>query len=204
MTPDSMAADHTAAEAAAAGQRLPDLPVYLSRWRAAACVALGLPFLLAGLAGTVVIASGIRPFPGIATAALFLFCAAMGLYPVLVPFLYGRRRGPMYVFTADGLIIGGLTIGGRRPPRPIPWQDVWFTTRHTAGGPLGTVILYREPASTPGSLQGFDWRRRLDERTTGLVRGTFRPNVTTLGNWKLQSLSRDYARAAGADLGRLP
>ena len=110
-------------EKSAKATHLPDFPVYLSYWRAALLLFFTLPFLLGAVSMPIAVfkADSLSEFAMAAISAAFFMMAT--LIPLFGVFSYRRSRGPMYVFTANGLIVGRY-FGGK----PIPWKDVDIST----------------------------------------------------------------------------
>ncbi|OCW59560.1 hypothetical protein [Hoeflea olei] len=173
---------------------LPDAPVYLSYWRAALLAVFALPFATGALA-LMVAAFDARSVSAFATAAFAASCL-MAVTLMVVSWLvrYRRSRGPMYVFTADGLIVA-RHFGGN----PIPWQDVWISSSMPLRAGLITVnVDYRKPEfrSDPHrrSLAYFETDRHKTMRRIVM------PNIATLRGGELRRRLIAYVRASGTDL----
>ncbi len=173
---------------------LPDLAVYMSYWRALLLLVFSLPFLLGtlGLLVAVVRVTSVQQFAE-RSIALGL-CMVAAFLPVFWVLRYRRGRGPMYVFTANGLIVG-RHFGGQ----VVPWLDVWISTPMLLrSGPIVVNVDYRKPEfrSDPNrrSVVFFDVNRRKT------IRRVVMPNIATLRGENLQRTLIQYLRASGIEL----
>lgn len=171
---------------------LPDLPVYWSWWRAALLSGIMAPFLLCGIALIQIVIDD-APAPDTVTIIALLLGTALGVAWQFWVFRYRPSRGPMYVFTSAGLIVGRQGGG-----EPIPWPDVWISWIGVTSATLTTHIDYLKPAFRSAPYRaggpGAIYRDRTRHRT---LRRVVMPNISTLGNRGLERMRARYAAAAG-------
>ena len=95
---------------------MPDLVIWLSYFRLAGF------WLMAGLllVPALAMAMSLSQEPGVdgrASQVAFLALAApLGFVPVLLHWKYGRRKGPILTFTAQGILMNAID-----PEAIIPW-----------------------------------------------------------------------------------
>lgn len=183
-----------AQQAPAKAAPLPEFPVYLSHGRAALLLLFTLPFLLGAVSmpAAVVNASSLSEFAMAAIAAAFF--TAGTLMPVSGVFGYRRSRGPMYVFTARGLIVGRYFDG-----QPIPWEDVDISTPMLLwSGPLLVYVDYRKTECRSDPNRRSIIFAEKDRRKT--VRRIVMLNIATLSGKNLERTLVRYIRASGIEL----
>lgn len=180
-----------APEEPANATHLPDFPIYLSYWRAALLLFFTLPFLLGAISMSIASfkANSLSEF---ATAAIpTAFFIAVTLVLLLGVFRCRRSRGPMYVFKANGLIVGRY-FGGK----PLPWKDVDISTPTLLwSGPLLVNVDYRkaEFRSDPNRQPITSFCKDRHKTTRRIVM----PNIATLGGRNLERTLIEYIRASG-------
>lgn len=178
-------------EKSAKATHLPDFPVYLSYWRAALLLFFTLPFLLGAVSMPIAVfkADSLSEFAMAAISAAFFMMAT--LIPLFGVFNYRRSRGPMYVFTANGLIVGRY-FGGK----PIPWKDVDISTPMLLwSGPLLVNVDYRkaELRSDPNRQSITSFCKDRHKTTRRIVM----PNIATLRGRNLERTLIKYVQASG-------
>lgn len=164
---------------------MPDLVIWLSYFRLAGF------WLMAGLLLIPVLAAAMSlsqepDVDGRPSQVVFLALAApLGVVPVLLHWKYGRRRGPILTFTAQGILMNAID-----PEANIPWRDIDVRASwHVLGG-WRTILTFRCVGRPP--KEG----RRVGAADLYELR---LPNIATKGCLSLQRLARSYKKATMSD-----
>lgn len=164
---------------------MPDLEIWLSYFRLAGF------WLMAGLllVPVLAVAMSLSQEPGVdgrASQVAFLALAVpLGFAPVLLHWKYGRRKGPILTFTAQGILMNAID-----PEAIIPWRDIDVRASwHVLGG-WRTILTFRCVGRPPKE------RRRVGAADLYELR---LPNIATKGCLSLQRLARSYKKATMSD-----
>jgi hypothetical protein len=122
---------------------------------------------------------------------VFLALAApLGVVPVLLHWKYGRRKGPILTFTAQGILMNAID-----PEAIIPWRDIDVRASwHVLGG-WRTILTFRCVGRPP--KEG----RRVGPADLYELR---LPNIATKGCLSPQRLARSYKTATMTEEQRSP
>lgn len=164
---------------------MPDLEIWLSYFRLAGF------WLMAGLllVPALAVAMSLSQEPGVdgrpSQVAFLALAVPLGFAPVLLHWKYGRRRGPILTFTAQGILMNAID-----PEAIIPWRDIDVRASwHVLGG-WRTILTFRCVGRPP--KEG----RRAGPADLYELRI---PNIATKGCLSLQRLARSYKTATMTD-----
>lgn len=156
--------------------------VWLSYWRLAGFWIAGCFLLVVPISVAITTYLGTRPAPS-TTHVLFLTAGTiLGLSPTLLPWKYGRRKGPILTLSAKGLQMNAID-----PERVIPWKDIDIVATWRLRGGWQAIITFRAASWTPRSGRQLNHGDQFEIRL---------PNIITGGCRGVERLAKLYREAS--------